>query len=120
MAFLPLIPAALTLLYGEEPPTKQQGRTACIELTAAFGMLVQVHVLTLEMAVLATGVFCLVNFRRTFSRPVLLTWLKAAASAVLLNLWFLLPFLLCSQAATTAACMSVPMATAARSSKLRA
>ena len=55
-------------------------------------MLVQVHVLTLEMAVLATGVFCLVNFRRTFSRPVLLTWLKAAASAVLLNLWFLLPF----------------------------
>lgn len=92
MAFLPLIPAALTLLYGEEPPTKQQGRTACIELTAAFGMLVQVHVLTLEMAVLATGVFCLVNFRRTFSRPVLLTWLKAAASAVLLNLWFLLPF----------------------------
>lgn len=93
MAFLPLIPAALTLLYGAEPPTKQQARTACAELTAAFGMLVQVHMLTLEMAVLAAGVFCLLNLRRTFSKPVLLTWLRAAVQAVLLNLWFLVPFL---------------------------
>ena len=93
MAFLPLIPAALALLYGEQPPTKQQARTACIELTVSFGMLVQVHMLTLEMAVLAVAVFCLVHFRRTFRKAVLCTWLKAAALAVLLNLWFLVPFL---------------------------
>ena len=93
MAFLPLIPAALALLYGEEPPTKAQARTACIELTVAFGMLVQVHLLTLEMAALAVAVFCLLNLRRTFTKPVLLTWLKAVVLVVLLNLWFLVPFL---------------------------
>lgn len=93
MAFLPLIPAALTLLYGAELPTKQQTRTACAELTVAFGMLVQVHMLSLEMAALAVAVFCLCNLRRTFTRPVLLTWLKAVALVLLLNLWFLVPFL---------------------------
>ena len=93
MAFLPLIPAALTLLYGEKMPTQQQARKACMQLTIAFGMLVQVHMLSLEMAALAVGVFCLLNLRRTFSKTVLLTWLKAVALVLLLNLWFLLPFL---------------------------
>ena len=93
MAFLPLIPAALCELYGEKLPTRKQTRKACAELVVAFGMLLQVHMLTLEMAVLATAVFCLLNFRRTFGKRVLLTWLKAVVLVVLLNLWFLLPFL---------------------------
>ena len=93
MAFLPLIPAALVELYGERPLTRRRLRRACVELVAAFGMLLQVHLLSLEMAVLATAVFCLLQFRRTFSKPVLLTWLKAAVVTVLLNLWFLVPFL---------------------------
>ena len=93
MAFLPLIPAALVELYGERPLTRRRLRRACAELVAAFGMLLQVHLLSLEMPVLATAVFCLVHFRRTFSKPVLFTWLKAAVVTVLLNLWFLVPFL---------------------------
>ena len=32
-------------------------------------------------------------FRRTFSKAVFFTWLKAAVLTVLLNLWFLVPFL---------------------------
>ena len=93
MAFLPLIPAALVELYGERPLTRRRLRRACVELVAAFGMLLQVHLLSLEMAVLATAVFCLLQFRHTFSKPVLLTWLKAVVVTVLLNLWFLVPFL---------------------------
>ena len=93
MAFLPLIPAALVELYGERPLTRRRLRRACVELVAAFGMLLQVHLLSLEMAVLATAAFCLLQFRRTFSKPVLLTWLKAAVVTVLLNLWFVVPFL---------------------------
>lgn len=93
MAFLPLIPAALYELYGERPLTRKRLRRACAELVAAFGMLLQVHLLSLEMAVLATAVFCLMRFRRTFSKAVFFTWLKAAVLTVLLNLWFLVPFL---------------------------
>lgn len=62
MAFLPLIPAALYELYGKKPLTRRRARKACVELVVGFGMLLQVHLLSLEMT-------------------------------VLLNLWFLLPFL---------------------------
>ena len=93
MAFLPLIPAALCLLYGEKEPTKKQAGTACAELVIAFGMLLQTHIISLEIMVLATAFFCLFHLRRTFSRCVLTVWLKAVALVLLLNLWFLLPFL---------------------------
>lgn len=93
MAFLPLVPAALCLLYGEKEPTKKQTRVACTELVIAFGMLLQTHMISLEIMVLATAVFCLFHLRRTFSRCVLTVWLKAVGIVLLLNLWFLLPFL---------------------------
>lgn len=93
MAFLPLIPAALCLLYSKKEPTKKQAGTACVELVIAFGMLLQTHMISLEIMVLATAVFCLFHLRRTFSRCVLVVWLKAVGIVLLLNLWFLLPFL---------------------------
>ena len=93
MAFLPLIPAALCLLYGRKEPTKKQAGVACTELVIAFGMLLQTHMISLEIMVLATAVFCLFHLRRTCSRCVLFVWLKSVAIVLLLNLWFLLPFL---------------------------
>ena len=93
MAFLPLIPAALCLLYGKKEPTKKQAGVACTEMVIAFGMLLQTHMISLEIMVLATAVFYLFHLRRTFSRCVLFVWLKSVAIVLLLNLWFLLPFL---------------------------
>ena len=93
MAFLPLIPAALCLLYGRKEPTKKQAGVACTEMVIAFGMLLQTHMISLEIMVLATAVFCLFHLRRTFSRCVLFVWLKSVAIVLLLNLWLLLPFL---------------------------
>ena len=93
MAFLPLIPAALCLLYGKKEPTKKQAGVACTEMVIAFGMLLQTHMISLEIMVLATAVFCLFHLRRTCSRCVLFVWLKSVAIVLLLNLWFLLPFL---------------------------
>lgn len=93
MAFLPLIPAALCLLYGKKEPTKKQACVACTELVIAFGMLLQTHMISLEIMVLATAVFCLFHLRRTCCRCVLFVWLKSVAIVLLLNLWFLLPFL---------------------------
>ena len=92
LAFLPLIPAALSLLYGSQLPDRHQAKVACAELVVAFGALVQTHIISLELATLATAIFCLYHFRRTFTRRVLGVWLTAAGLVVLLNLWFLLPF----------------------------
>ncbi len=92
-AFLPLIPAALCLLYSKKFPTKQQAHTAWVQLVVAFGMLVQAHMLSLELTAIVCAVFCLLRFRRTFSSRVFTTWAKAAGTVALLNLWFLMPFL---------------------------
>lgn len=91
-AFLPLIPAALSLLYGAQQPDRAQGKKACIELFFAFGALVQTHILTMEMAFLGTAIFCVCHLKRTFSKSVLRTWILAVAWVILLNLWFLVPF----------------------------
>lgn len=91
-AFLPLILAALSLLYAPQLPSKHQRRVACTELVIAFGSLVQTHIISLELATLATAVFCLWNFRRTFTKSILSVWAVAAGLTVLLNLWFLVPF----------------------------
>lgn len=93
LAFLPLIPAALSLLYTPAPPDKPAARRACAQLVVAFGALVQTHLISLELATLATAIFCLYHFRCTFTRRVLWVWGTAAGLVVLLNLWFLVPFL---------------------------
>ena len=92
LAFLPLIPAALGLLYGRNLPTAREKRLAGAELVLAFGGLLQTHMITLELAALATAIFCLYHFRRTFTRQILPVWAAAAGLTLLLNLWFLLPF----------------------------
>ena len=91
-AFLLLVPAALCLLYGEDAPDKNGARKAWAELVLAFGMLLQTHMLSLELTTLACAVFCLCRWRRTFTKRVLGTWAAAAGTVVLLNAWFLLPF----------------------------
>ncbi len=93
LAFLPLIPAALSLLYAQQKPDRHTARVACAELVVSFGALVQTHIISLELATLSTAVFCLYHFRRTFTKRILGVWAVAAGLVVLLNLWFLVPFL---------------------------
>ena len=92
LAFLPLIPAALGLLYGHKLPSAREKRVAGAQLVIAFGALLQTHMISLELATLATAIFCLYHFRRTFTRQILTVWAAAAGLTVLLNLWFLVPF----------------------------
>ena len=92
-AFLLLIPAALCLLYGTTPPTKQQARKAWWQLTLAFSMLLQTHLLTLELVTLLCALFCLCNLRRTFTKRVFSVWAAAVGMVAALNAWFLVPLL---------------------------
>lgn len=92
MAFLPAIVYGLWLLYHGEPD-KRQRRKAVVVLTLAYSALIQCHMITTEIAVLAGAVVCLIEWRKTFQPRTLLCWLQAVGLAVLLNLWFLLPFL---------------------------
>lgn len=92
MTFLPAIVYGLWLLYHGNPSAAQY-RKGTLVLALAYSALLQCHMITLELSVLAGAVVCLILWRKTFRKPVLLSWLKACGLAILLNLWFLVPFL---------------------------
>lgn len=91
LTFLPAIVYALWLLYHGEPGRSER-RRAMIVLALSYTALLQCHMITTELAILAGAAVALIFWRKTFRPPVLFTWLKAAGLALLLNLWFLVPF----------------------------
>lgn len=92
MAFLPLVVYGLWQLYHDADPDKKQRGRAVLALALAYSALIQCHMITTEIAVLAGAAVCLMEWRKTFRPKILLCWGKAAGLALLLNLWFLLPF----------------------------
>lgn len=85
LLFLPLIALGLWRLY--------TGRgKAWVLLAVGFGGLLQTHVITLILTTLLVLCLALALWRKTFRPPVLLEWGKAAGACVLVNLWFLVPF----------------------------
>lgn len=85
--FLPLIALGLWRLYASDKPTPAWG-----VLAVGFGGLLQTHVITLILSALTVFFLVLVLWRKTFRPFVLTQWLKAAGACVLVNLWFLMPF----------------------------
>lgn len=90
--FLPLI---LLGLYETFASSEQDGMrpNTWICLALGYAGLFQTHVLTTEVTILVTLMFCLVYIRRLFVKEVFCTLLKGAAGAVALSLWYLVPFL---------------------------
>lgn len=88
MVFLPLVVYGLWRIYGQSRPG-----TGWCWLALGFTGILQSHLLTAEMAGLFTLLFCLALWRKTFTRPVFTGLCKAAGTAVLWNLWFLVPLL---------------------------
>lgn len=85
LLFLPLIALGLWRLY------TGRGR-AWVLLAVGFGGLLQTHIITLILTTLLVLCLVLALWRRTFRRRVLLEWGKAAGVCILVNLWFLVPF----------------------------
>lgn len=85
LLFLPVIVLGLWRLY------TGRGR-AWVLLAVGFGGLLQTHIITLILTTLTVFFLVLALWRKTFRRPVLLEWAKAAGACVLVNLWFLVPF----------------------------
>lgn len=89
MAFLPLVAYGLWLLYADEGEPEK----AWLPLMVGFGCCLQSHMITTMLLTLLTLVLVLIWWRKTLTRQRLLIWCKATGGALLLNLWFLIPFL---------------------------
>ena len=90
-AFLPLFALAIYKIYYDNKPGK------CIRngILLAFAMsgIIGAHVLTTIMVCFILALFCLLNWRKTFNKPVLKSMIIGTVFAVLMNLYFFVPFL---------------------------
>ncbi len=91
MTFLPLAAYGFVLLLQEARTAEEKKRGSVVLALAYSGMLLS-HVLTLEIAVMTGTIVCLVNAKHLFRKETIIGILKAAALAVGLTAWFLVPF----------------------------
>ncbi len=90
ITFIPLVMLGLWKIYYE---TGKKGYGWEI-LTAGMTGIALSHLLTLEMIGLFTALFCVVEYKRTFSKYCLSQLVKAAASTVLMSVWFIVPMMI--------------------------
>ena len=90
--FLPLLAYGFWALYADDAPARWHDR-AWLPLMLGFTGLLQCHLISTEIMAMAAVVLVLLCWRRAFRPRNLLILLKGAALTVLVNLWFLLPFL---------------------------
>lgn len=90
--FLPLLLYGYYRLFAEDTGSKSYRNTWLILVIGYSGVL-QSHTLTCELALIWTGIACLVNVRRVFRRATLAQLGKGAAATSLCNAWYAVPFL---------------------------
>lgn len=92
VTFMPLVLYGYFRVFAENP--KEKGyKTAWIPLAFGYAGLIQTHVLTCEIAAFLTLAMCLAFIKRIFRKEVFLELCKAAWAALMISLWFLVPFL---------------------------
>lgn len=92
VTFIPLVFYGLYRIFAEDPEEKTY-KTAWIPLTLGMSGLIQSHVLTCEITVGVLLLFCIIYVRKVFCKSTFMELFKAASISVLINLWFLVPFL---------------------------
>ena len=92
MTFLPLILYGFWLLYTVDIYSREY-KKVWIPLMLGMSGIVECHVLTCEMTVGFMALACLILWKKTFRGQTILAFLKAIAGVILLNAWFLIPFL---------------------------
>lgn len=92
MTFMPLVLYGLWLLYTMPEDTRRH-RDSWIPMTAGCTGIFLSHMISTEITAFFIVLSALLLWRRTFRKKTMLVILKAAIATVLLNAWFLVPFL---------------------------
>lgn len=87
MIFIPLLLASLICVI------KGRKNTDWIYLCLAITGILQTHILTLVMAVAISMIMCLVFVKDVIKKNVLISFAVAVSVAVIINLWYIVPFL---------------------------
>lgn len=92
MVFYPLILAGFWLLFTEDVESEEYKRV-WILLTLGFTGILMTHMISCLMIGMYSVLLCIVMLKRLLRKNTLIQLFKAAGMAVLLNLWYLVPFL---------------------------
>lgn len=92
MMFLPLVICGFYCIYTEDRKKKDYTK-AKIPLIAGLSCILQSHILTCELTVVALVPAGVVMWRKTFQKETLRELIKAAVCCLLLNAWFWIPLL---------------------------
>lgn len=92
MIFLPMIAYAMYRLYRPEEARKLDYKGILLLIVGMTGVL-QTHILTTEMVVLVLALYMILNFKITRHMKMIASLALAVVGTVLLNLWFIIPWL---------------------------
>lgn len=92
MIFLPMIAYTMYHLYHQEESSKLDYNGILLLVFGMTGVL-QTHILTTEMVVLVLAVYVILNYKVTKQIKTIVSLALAVVGTVLLNLWFIIPWL---------------------------
>ena len=92
MTFLPLLVYGFYLIFTEDTEEREYRHYWLIP-TLGFTGIIQSHVLSCEIVGAFTVLLCLIMIKKVFRKRTFLELIKVVAGTVLLNAWFLVPFL---------------------------
>ncbi len=92
MMFMPLIFLWMYELYTGDIEDESLAKKYILPVMG-FTAILQTHILTCFMISIFMGIFMLVFWRKTFRKKMLIHMLKVAGLTLLVNLWFLIPFI---------------------------
>lgn len=91
-AFMPMVAAAIYLIFTDESHTVKPDVRKASALAAAMSLIILSHTLSTEMVTAVLFIFCIINIRKTIRIRTLLTLAVAVIETLLLSLYFLVPF----------------------------
>ena len=93
MMFFPIVMLAMYLIYTDkEKYTFRKSFVNASVLTLGITGLINTHMLSTQIVGIVLIIFCLFNFKKTFTRNTLLTFVCAGVEIVIVNLFYLVPF----------------------------
>ena len=90
--FLPLLLYGYYRMFTDDTEAKSY-KNIWLILVIGYSGVLQSHTLTCELALIWTGVICLVNVRRVFRKTTFIQLVKGAVFTLLCNAWYAVPFL---------------------------
>lgn len=92
LMFMPLILYGYWRVFTEDRGNNRY-KTCWVPLAFGYAGLIQTHVLSCEITIFLTIILCFVLIRKIFCKEVFTELLKGAAGALVMSVWFLVPFL---------------------------